>query len=161
MADLRAGWDTHIGFGLANPAVFGLLTDPGRGNSSPAAAAGLEVLRARVHRVAAAGRLRVTESRAVELIHAAGTGAVLALLSVPPEDRHLDLADAMYDAVMGSILIDMPTLPENSTTAAVAAFRALAPKLPMLTDAERALLSGWLNRADDNRTGPGAPSPSG
>ena len=51
------------------------------------------ILHARVHRVAAAGRLRVTERRAVELIHAAGTGAVLTLLSVPPADRDPGLAD--------------------------------------------------------------------
>ncbi|MTD52675.1 TetR family transcriptional regulator [Amycolatopsis sp. RM579] len=150
VADLRAGWDTHIGFGLANPAVFGLLTDPGRGGSSPATAAGLEVLRARVRRVAAAGRLRVAERRAVEIIHAAGVGVVLTLLSAPSEDRHLDLADAMYDAVTRSILTDQPPLPEDGTTAAALAFRALAPKLPMLSDAERALLSEWLDRAGGN-----------
>ena len=37
-----------------------------------------------MHRVAAAGRLRVSERRAAELIRAAGTGAVLTLLSMPP-----------------------------------------------------------------------------
>ncbi|SNT63433.1 transcriptional regulator, TetR family [Streptosporangium subroseum] len=147
VADLRAGWDTHIGFGLANAALFGLLTDPGRRVRSPAVAAGLEVLRARVHRVAAVGRLRVPERRAVELIHAAGTGAVLTLLSTPPEHRDLDLADAMYETVMRSILTDLPTLPTDSATAAAVAFRAVAPELTMLTDAERALLSEWLDRA--------------
>ncbi len=146
VADLRAGWDVHIGFGLANAALFGLLTDPARGARSPAAAAGLDVLRARVHRVAAAGRLRVTERRAVELIHAAGTGAVLTLLSAPPEDRHLDLADAMYEAVMRSIITDAPTLPADGATAVAVAIRAVAPTLPMLTEAERALLSEWLDR---------------
>ena len=85
--DLRGAWDTHIGFGLANAALFGLLADPSRGGRSPAAAAGLEVLRNRVRRVAATGRLRVTERRAVDLIHAAGTGAVLTLLSMAPQDR--------------------------------------------------------------------------
>ncbi len=147
--DLRAGWDTHIGFGLANPALFGLLTDPGRGSRSAAAAAGEEVLRARVHRVAAIGRLRVAERRAVELIRAAGTGAVLTLLSMPPEDRDLDLADAMYDAVMQSIMTGVPALAEDSTTAAAVAFRTVVPKLPTLTDSERALLSEWLDRATD------------
>ncbi|MGI5145743.1 TetR/AcrR family transcriptional regulator [Plantactinospora sp. CA-294935] len=150
VADLRAGWDTHIGFGLANAALFGLLTDPSRGARSPAAAAGLEVLRARVHRVAEIGRLRVPERRAVELIHAAGTGAVLTLLSTPPQHRDLHLADAMYEAVMRSILTDVPTLPADSTAAATVAFRALAPTLPMLTDAERALLAEWLDRAGDS-----------
>jgi AcrR family transcriptional regulator len=156
IADLRAGWDTHIGFGLANAALFDLLTDPSRGARSPAAAAGLEVLRARVHRVAAIGRLRVPERRAVELIHAAGTGTVLTLLSTPPAHRDPDLADAMYEAVMRSILTDVPTLPADSATAAAVAFRAVAPKLTMLTDAERALLSQWLDRAGDGPTTPGA-----
>ncbi|MET0233791.1 MAG: TetR/AcrR family transcriptional regulator [Kibdelosporangium sp.] len=157
LTDLKVGWDTHIGFGLANAALFGLLIDPSRGAGSPAAAAGLEVLRARVHRVAAAGRLRVTEQRAVELIHAAGTGAVLTLLSVAPEDRDPGLADAMYEAVMRSILTEVPTLAVDSTTGTAVAFRAMATKLTMLTDAERALLSEWLDRADDK---PGSSGPA-
>ncbi len=126
--DLRAGWAAHIGFGLANPALFGLLVTPGR--TSPAAEAGLAVLRARVRRVAETGRLRVPEPLAVELIHAAGTGAVLALLSRPTEG----LADAMYEAVAARILTDAP------------APSAVPPDLPMLTGAERALLREWLDR---------------
>lgn len=146
IADLRAGWDTHIGFGLANPAVFALLADPSRRTHSPATTAGLDVLRARVHRVAAAGRLRVPERRAVELIHAAGTGAVVTLLSMPPQDRDPGLADAMYDAVARSILTELPAVAENSTAAATVAFRAVVPDLPTLTAAERSLLSEWLDR---------------
>ncbi|MER7794305.1 TetR/AcrR family transcriptional regulator [Streptomyces sp. NPDC097640] len=146
VADLRAGWDTHIGFGLANPAVFGLLADPGRDTRSPAAAVGLDVLRARVHRVAAIGRLRVPERRAVELIHAAGTGAVLTLLAMDPQDRDPGLADAMYDAVARSILTELPAVAEDSAAAATIAFRAVVPDLPMLTATERSLLSEWLDR---------------
>ncbi|GAA3548713.1 TetR/AcrR family transcriptional regulator [Nonomuraea rosea] len=151
VADLRAGWDTHIGFGLANAALFGLLNDPARGRS-PAAAAGHEVLRARVRRVAETGRLRVTERRAVELIRAAGTGAVLTLLSMPQEERDPGLADAMYDAVMRSILLDAPASPplaldEDGTIAAAVAFRTVVPKLPALSEAERGLMSEWLERA--------------
>jgi len=152
IADLRAGWDTHIGFGLANAALFGLLTDPSRADS-PAAAAGLDVLRTRVHRVAAIGRLRVPERRAVELIHAAGTGTVLTLLAMPPQQRQLDLADAMYDTLMQSILTDAPPPAEDGTTAAAVTFRTVVPKLAALTDAERALMSEWIDRA----TGQAAP----
>jgi AcrR family transcriptional regulator len=147
VADLKAGWDAHIGFGLANAALFGLLTDPARGEPSPAAAAGLEVLRGRVRRVAEAGRLRVTERRAVELIHAAGTGAVLTLLSTPLETRDPGLADAMYEAVARSILTDVPALPTGDPAGVAVAIRAVAPTLPMLTAAERTLLSEWLDRA--------------
>ncbi|WP_410667518.1 TetR/AcrR family transcriptional regulator [Amycolatopsis sp. cmx-4-68] len=130
VADLRAGWDAHLAFGLANPALFGLLVAPGR--ASPAAEAGLAVLRARVRRIAEAGRLRVPERRAAELVHAAGTGAVLTLLASPPEDRDPGLADALLDAVLRAILTGAPADPP-----------ATAPKL---TDAERALLAEWLNR---------------
>ncbi|MFJ7213365.1 TetR/AcrR family transcriptional regulator [Amycolatopsis sp. NPDC098790] len=126
--DLRAGWTAHLGFGLANPALFGLLVTPGR--TSPAAEAGLAVLRARVHRVAESGRLRVPEPLAVELIHAAGTGAVLTLLAGSTEG----LADAMYEAVAGRILTDAPAPP------------AAPPDLSMLTGAEHALLEEWLGR---------------
>lgn len=126
--DLHAGWTAHLGFGLANPALFGLLVTPGR--TSPAAEAGLAVLRARVHRVAEAGRVRVPEALAVELIHAAGTGAVLALLSRPTEG----LADAMYEAVATQILTDAPAPP------------TVPADLPTLTGAERALLAEWLGR---------------
>ena len=147
VADLRAGWDTHLGFGLANAGLFGLLVDPRRSTRSPAGAAGLEVLRGRVHRVAAIGRLRVPERRAVELIHAAGTGAVLTLLAMPPQDRDLGLADAMYDAVLRAILTDTPALTDESPTAAAVAFRTVVPQLPTLTTTERALLSEWLDRA--------------
>ncbi|MFC8080490.1 TetR/AcrR family transcriptional regulator [Streptomyces sp. NPDC057307] len=147
LADLRAGWDAHVGFGLANAALFGLLMDPGRATRSPAEAAGLEVLRARVRRVAATGRLRVSESRAVALIHAAGTGAVLTLLAAPPEERDLGLADAMYDTVTRSILTDVSVPAEDDVTAAAVAFRTVVPRLPTLTAIERALLAEWLDRA--------------
>ncbi|WP_410626802.1 TetR/AcrR family transcriptional regulator [Amycolatopsis sp. cmx-8-4] len=133
VADLRAGWDAHIAFGLANAALFGLLIDPRR-TSGGAAAAGLEVLRARVRRVAATGRLRVTERRAVEVIHAAGTGAVLTLLAVPPDDREPGLADTIYQAVLHAILGDAP------------APGAVVPGLSKLTAAERTLLDEWLGR---------------
>ena len=85
-----------------------------------------------MHRVAEAGRLRVPERRAVELVHAAGTGAVLTLLESPPEDRDLGLADTMYEAVTRLILTDTP-----------ADFPAPPAKL---SAAERTLLAEWLGR---------------
>ncbi len=144
---LRAAWHTHVGFGLDNAALFSLIADPGRGSHSPAAAAGMEVLRSRVRRLAATGRLRVAERRAVDLFHAAGTGTVFTLLSMAPQDRDPGLVDAMYDAVMQTILTDAPALPEENTTAAAVTFRTLVPDLAALSEAERALLSEWLDRA--------------
>lgn len=149
IGELRAGWDMHIEFGVANAGLFALLNDPSRTTRSPALAAGIEVLRARVRRVAAIGRLRVAERRAVELVHAAGTGAVLALLAMPPDERDLGLADAMYDAVMRAILTEPPARAEDGDTATVVAFRTVAPDLRKLTEAERTLLLEWLDRVID------------
>ena len=142
--DLRAGWQTQIDFGLANPAIFRLLSDPDR--HSPAAQAGRRVLESRVHRVAVAGRLRVGEHRAVDLIHAAGTGAVLTLLSTPPEHRDPGLAASMFEAVLRQILTDPPERRDGGTVATAVALRALAPHLDVLSDAERRLLAEWLDR---------------
>lgn len=157
--DLRAGWDLQIAFGVANPALFALLSDPTRGADSPAVLAGRRVLEARVRRVAAAGRLRVGEGRAVDLIHAAGTGTVLATLSAPPDQRDPGLADAMFEAVLRQILTAPPRGPatgdhlddvrrtaQGKTVAAVA-LRSVAPELDMLSAAERLLLADWLDRA--------------
>ncbi len=81
--ELRSGWEMQIDFGVANPAVFRLLSDPGRALHSPAAQSGRQVLQSRVHRVAVTGRLRVSEQHAVDLIQAAGIGAIQTLLSTP------------------------------------------------------------------------------
>jgi hypothetical protein len=131
---------------LANPAAFTLAADPLRAHGVPALRQGLDVLAARVHRVAAAGRLRVSERRAVDLIHAAGVGVLVALLSQPPERRDPDLADAIYRAVTAVVLTCAPAIPTDDTAAAVTAFRALTPRLPQLSPSEAALLDEWLRR---------------
>src|SRR6187200_2264797 len=59
VTDLRAAWRMHNDFGLANPELYALLNR--RGPNSPATVAGIEVLRARIRRLATAGVLRVSE----------------------------------------------------------------------------------------------------
>jgi AcrR family transcriptional regulator len=144
--DLRAGWQSQIEFGLANPALFRLLSDPTRVARSPAAQSGKRVLEARVHRVAATGRLRVSEPRAVGMIQAAGIGAIQTLLATPPEHHDPDLAEAMYEAILAQILTDKPEAPEDGPMATAVTLRAITPELNMLSDAERQLLNDWLAR---------------
>lgn len=150
LEDLQAGWQTQIDFGLANPALFALLSDPARGSQSPAARAGVTVLRSRIHRVAATGRLRVSEQRAVELIRAAGTGAVLTLLALPPETRDPGLSDSLYEAVLREILRDAADVRASGPIAAAVALRSFAPSFKMLSESERHLLSEWLDRVIDH-----------
>ncbi len=146
VGDLRRAWDIHVRFGLANPALFTFLADPDRAARSPAAAAGQELLRSRVRRLAATGRLRVGERRAVELIHAAGTGAVLTLLSTPADQRDPQLADTLFEAIMRTVVTDPPEVSSDSTATAAVTLRAVAPELPMLTPGEQTLLAEWLDR---------------
>lgn len=148
--DLRHGWDMTIDFGLANPALFVLLSNPARGQRSPAAQAGVQLLAERVHRVALAGRLRVSESHAVELIHAAGTGALLTILARPPVERDRRLADTMYDGVLHQILAPADGRQQPATgggiVAPAVALHARAAQVRALSTGERALLAEWLER---------------
>ena len=147
---LRAGWDLHVGFGLANPALFRLMHTAKRTPEGQATVeAGTAVLRQRVERVARAGRLRVPEHRAVQLIHAAGTGVVLTLVDQPDSGRDQTLADLAWEAVCATILTESrETEPPGPVIAAVT-LRAALPGLTAFTPSEAALLRDWLDRIAD------------
>lgn len=144
--DLRSGWDTQIAFELANPALHRLLHDPQRAGRSPAIQSGLRVLEARVHRLAVEGRLAVSERQAVDVIAAAGSGAVQVLLAAPPDKRDLALADRMFDAALSQVLVEPVASGPGGTLPAAVTLRAAAPQLDVLTTSERALLVEWLDR---------------
>jgi AcrR family transcriptional regulator len=145
--NLRAGWELHIGFGLANPELFrlmrALLRTPG---GQAMTAAGAEVLRTRVRRVAEAGRLRVSERRAVDLITSAGTGVVFTLIDQPVDERDPGLAATAWAAVCAAILVEDRAAAVASPAAAAVTLRAALPELGSLTGAERVLLGEWLDR---------------
>jgi AcrR family transcriptional regulator len=144
--DLRAGWDLHVGFGLANPALYLVMNEPRPGSLPPAAVAGAEVLAGHIHRIAEAGRLRVPEERAVHLVHAAGSGTTVALLAVPADQRDPELSILAREAVISAITTDAaPTASPGPATAAIA-LRALLPQTTALTEGEKTLLREWLDR---------------
>jgi AcrR family transcriptional regulator len=149
LEDLHVGWRAMIDFGVANPALFRLLSDPERVARSPAARAGRDALAARVRRLAAAGRLRVSEPRAVAMIQAAGTGTIQTLLATPEARRDLSLADAMYETVVARIVGDADAPTEPAALGAAVTLRALVPDLTALSPAERRLLGDWLTRIID------------
>lgn len=145
--DLRAGWEMTFEFGIANPDLYVLLSDPARARRSPATQAGIRLLADRVHRVALAGRLAIAEERAVELIHAAGAGAVLSTLARPVGERDGALSATMLDAVLAQVLTAaVATSAGRDVTAPAIALRARAAELTALSDSERALLTEWLDR---------------
>jgi len=154
VADLRAGWDMHIGFGLANPALYALMYgDPRPGARPPAAVEAYMVLERLLQRVAAAGRLRVDVGRATHLIHAAGVGVVLTLIAVEDADRDLAVATLTREAILAAVTTDVPsdeaTAGNGSRRAAAhaVALKALLPEASTaFTPAERGLLMEWLDR---------------
>lgn len=145
--NLRDAWRAHVDFGLANPDLFVLLSTPGRGERSPATTAGAGVLEARVRRVAAAGLLGVSESRAVAMIHAAGTGVVLGLLHQPQGSRDYALSSSMLEAVLGVVVAATSAPPASDLAPLAVAVRTAVPELPALSEAERRLLNEWLTRS--------------
>jgi AcrR family transcriptional regulator len=151
--DLRDAWDDYVTFGLANPAVFAIMNEIGvPGQASPAALAGIEVLRKRVHRIARAGRLGMPVERAVALIHAAGVGTVATLLGATAVDRDPQLAASAREAVMVAILADIPEEQDSTGITSLAiALRAQLDGTDALTPGERLLLSELLDRLSSAR----------
>jgi len=146
--DLRSGWDLHVAFGLAHPGLFAIMSGEARA-TSPAAAAGLEVLRRRVRNIARAGRLRVSEERAVALLRAMGVGTVLALISEPEHERDPGLSAAAREAAV--VAITGETVPRAGRGASVAAttLRASLGETAVLSAGERHLLEELLDRIAD------------
>ncbi|MFF3976122.1 TetR/AcrR family transcriptional regulator [Streptomyces sp. NPDC001828] len=144
--DLRAGWDVAAEFGLANPALFTLMySEPSRADSA-AFRAGMEILRARIRRLAAGGWLRVDEDLAAQIINATARGAVLTWLSLPEERRNPALLTALREAMVAAVTNEKPSVRAPGPAGAARALRAALPDQSNLSVAEQHLLGEWLNR---------------
>jgi AcrR family transcriptional regulator len=150
--DLRAGWDLHVGFGLANPAIYALMYgDPHPGVTSPAAEAGYRILEEHIHRIAVAGRLRVSEAHAAALVHAGGSGTVLSLLALPENERDPALSESAREAIIAAITTNAPVPDTPSAATAAIALRAVLPAATPFSAGERHLLDEWLQRLAEPR----------
>jgi len=148
VADLRAGWDAHIAFGLEHPAHYLLMYGrPAVGDRGPAAERAMGLLRALVDRIAAAGRLTVPVDTAVHLIHAAGSGLTIDLIQTPPGERDMSLPDRMAAAVFGAVTTAGPVSAPDLPARAVAMLAMLDAARDLYSDGERALLAELLDRA--------------
>ena len=142
--ELRRGWDLHLEFALANPALYVLMNEPRPDGPPPAAEAGIAYLRALVERIAAAGRLAVPVEQAVKLVHACGSGATLTVLSDP--ERDTTVSRAAREATVAAITTDVPAVTEPGPGPAAVALRAALPEAGPLSAGERTLLAEWLDR---------------
>lgn len=147
---LRHGWDTHVAFGLANPAAYALIySDWASAGDPPEMREGHAVLEAIVVRVAEAGRLRVPVPQATRLIGAAGCGVTLALLSADPDERDLSLSDSMREIIFASILgapVSKERGPGRAAALAVALRAVLVEADDVFSESEQRLFDEWLGR---------------
>lgn len=152
---LRAGWDLHVEFGLANPELYLLMyAKPRPEAESTAARQAFEMLGEHMQRVAAAGRLRVSVPRACALYHAAAVGVVMSLLASVPKyvqgQRDLSLSRAARDQALSAITTPASAVATPTIAVTANQLRALLAQpgkaTSVLTDAERLLLSEWLLR---------------
>jgi AcrR family transcriptional regulator len=146
VADLRTGWDLHIGFGLANPALYLVMYGEPRTTAPPAEVAGLAILAGHIRRIAEAGRLRVSEERASRLVQAAGHGVALDLIATPADHCDPELSAMAREAVIAAITTDVPAVTAPGPAAAAVTLRAALPRTTVLTPHEQALLGDWLDR---------------
>jgi AcrR family transcriptional regulator len=150
VADLRAGWDLHVEFGLSRPAFYVLMFGE-TGRVTEASHQAAERLNHMVTRVADAGRLRMSVARAVQLTHATCVGVTMALIAADEPD--LEISAIARESMMCTITTDEP---ENSDATVASRAMALRTALPPadrtpLSPAEHALLTEWLDRLADAR----------
>lgn len=150
--DLRDGWDLHTGFGLSHPAFYVLMYGGSRVGKRPAAAAdAARMLHGLVEQIALAGRLRLPQHAAVELINAVNTGVTLSLIATDPDRRDPELARRAREMVITTITTDPPAEPDPALPArALALDSALDERSHPLTEPETALLHEWLHRIAAN-----------
>ncbi|XRQ13692.1 TetR/AcrR family transcriptional regulator [Actinomadura welshii] len=143
--DLRRGWDLHVEYGRTNPAFYTLMY--GTSRKPPVAAEAERILLGLVGAVADAGRLRVPVDSAARMIHAAGVGVTLAVISGEGDG---ELSERTREAVLAAVTIppDGEGGAESRAAARAAALRAaLAAEPPArMTPSEAALLGEWLDR---------------
>lgn len=145
---LRAGWTVNVSFALENPALYALIYgEPRPGVHIEAAEIAGKVLADAIHQIAVAGRLRLDEALAIQLVHASGRGVALELLSRTDEQRDPALVSTAREAVIAAITGEAPATPADTGPVATAvALRAVLPQTTALTANERALLGDWLDR---------------
>jgi AcrR family transcriptional regulator len=144
---LRNGWDMHVDFGLAHPGLFAIMSgDPRPRPLLPVLAAGFEILRRRIKSIALAGRLKVSEERALALFQSACNGTILTLLSQPHELRDNGLSAAAREAAMAAITGEVIAGVGQGPSTVAVALRASLDQISVLTQGEKHLLEELLDR---------------
>lgn len=143
--DIRAGWDTHVAFGLANPGFYALMYGKVQPGYSPAAQSGpWEALRSLTAKAAEQGRLAVSPEQAAAHILATNIGVTLRQIILDTPDP--DLSAAVREGVVRAITGEGRE-GEDLAAATVAETAAAHPEI--LGTAETRLFLEWLKKLKD------------
>ncbi|MFI5952580.1 TetR/AcrR family transcriptional regulator [Cryptosporangium sp. NPDC051539] len=150
IADLRAGWDQHMEFARANPALYQLMFAPRPRAHSVARQRIFGLLEAQLVRCAAVGALRTEPAVAAQLILSANVGVALNRIAQPDLFDDPALSVRMRDAVFSAVLTAPVPIADGEPPARAAA-RRLRSQLQVtgtdaLAPAEAGLLDLWLDR---------------
>jgi AcrR family transcriptional regulator len=151
--DFRDSWDLHVDFGLTHPDCYIFAYVQARPGRMPSLAReSLDILHRWIARIGDHGLLRMSVNRAVEFVHAAAMGYVLAQIRVPPDERDPQLSDVIRENAIAAIATDGSQRPTPSDLAgrAVALREALRDNTNgALTPSEKAMMAEWLDRLAD------------
>ncbi|MFI1166934.1 TetR/AcrR family transcriptional regulator [Streptomyces sp. NPDC020801] len=154
LQDLRAGWDSHTAFALANPNAYKLMFSPVLRSVPEAAEEALRILREVLERLAAQGRLRVTPEVAAHMVMTSNTGVALALITRPTLYPDVSVSVAVRDAIHRAILFDPVSdtaehdVRKAAATTLLSSLDELTPQ--PFTPAESALLRQWLSQITES-----------
>jgi AcrR family transcriptional regulator len=153
LEELRAGWDTQVAFGLANPDAYAIMYAELAPDGVVEARDGHVILERLVTRIAESGQLAVPVAQATQLIHAGACGVTFSLIATPPAQRDLRISAAMRDAVIAAITVAPGRAPRDDARVAAraVALRAVLPEARTLSTGERELLGEWLDRLATER----------
>ena len=144
---LRSGWDRHVQFGLRHPSLYVLMYVQPDSSPSPAAELSYAMLHEHMERVAAAGRLRVSEKFAVALFHSSAVGIVLTLLRSQQDSSDFEISGMARDNTLSmitgtaSLLVD-----QDHVAAAASTLDAAIGSAYEFSPGELSLLKEWLRR---------------
>lgn len=144
--DIRAGWDAHVSFGLANPGFYTLMYGNVRPGYYPAAQSRpSEILRGLTARAAAHGRLVVPPDQAAAHVLVTNIGVTLRQIILAQADPALSLAvrEGAIAAITGTT--DTPARP------IAAAVEIAASRPEILGKTQTQLLIEWLTTLETQR----------
>ncbi len=153
VADLLAGWDGHMAFARADPALYQLMFAPRPWSHSNARDRVFELLVAALVRCAAVGALRMEPRDAAGMVLAANVGVALDHIAEPARFDSPERSHRLRDAVFARVLTPAaaPGAGHDDEDPVRAAARRLHAQLQLagaeaLEPEESALLLRWLDR---------------